>query len=171
MTLKSDLKGENYLNRYKNLTYIFIWVAVFLWMVLIFNLSSQVAEQSNALSSKITETIIKVVEKFTFGRNVKIDAEKLNNLIRKKSHFFIYLILGILFMSAMRRSGIHGVRGVIITLLFCSFFAISDEIHQLFVLDRGAQVKDVFIDIAGTITGIAAYLTKKAIKTRAMLSG
>lgn len=154
------------MNRYKNLTHIFIWVAVFLWMVLIFNLSSQVAEQSDALSGKITEIIIGTVEKFILGGNIKIDARKLNNLIRKKAHFFIYLILGILFMSAIKRSGIHGARGVIITLLFCSFFATSDEVNQLFVLGRGAQVKDVFIDIAGTITGISAYLAKRAMGTR-----
>lgn len=168
MTSKDNRKGVNYLNRYKNLTHIFIWVAVFLWMVLIFNLSSQVAEQSSALSSKITEIIIEIVEKFTLERNVKIDARTLNNLIRKESHFFIYLILGILFMGTIRRSGIHGARGVIITLLFCSFFAISDEVHQLFVLGRGAQIKDVLIDIAGTIVGISAYLAKGVMRTRVM---
>ena len=38
--------------------------------------------------------------------------------------------------------------------MFCSLYAISDEVHQLFVPGRGAQVKDVFIDIAGAAVGI-----------------
>jgi len=38
------------------------WTVVILWMTLIFNLSSQVAEQSNQLSTGITEIIVKTIE-------------------------------------------------------------------------------------------------------------
>lgn len=33
-------------------------------------------------------------------------------------------------------------------------YAVTDEFHQLFVLGRGAQVKDVLIDLVGATTGI-----------------
>ncbi|MCK9267718.1 MAG: VanZ family protein [Alkaliphilus sp.] len=143
--------------KYKNSIRVFSWIAVFLWMVLIFNFSSQVAEQSNALSSGITETVIKIIEKIAPKTAAKMNMGKLNHLIRKNSHFFLYLVLGALFVNAIGQSKICGIRGVIITLLFCSFYAISDEVHQLFVPGRGAQVRDVFIDIAGTVVGILGY--------------
>lgn len=143
--------------KYKNSTRVLSWIAVFLWMVLIFNFSSQVAEQSNALSSGITEVVVKIVEKIAPRMAAKMDIGKLNHMIRKNSHFFLYLILGALFINSIRQSKICGIRGVIITLLFCSFYAISDEVHQLFVPGRGAQIKDVFIDIAGAAAGILGY--------------
>ncbi|HZK38506.1 MAG TPA: VanZ family protein [Clostridia bacterium] len=140
--------------KYKNLIHVFSWIAVFFWMVLIFSFSSQTAEQSNALSSGITQAVIKTVEKIAPKTAAKMDMGKSNHIIRKNSHFFLYLILGALFINAIRQSKICGIRGVIITFLFCSLYAISDEVHQLFVPGRGAQVKDVFIDIAGAAVGI-----------------
>ena len=126
-------------------------------MVLIFNFSSQAAEQSNALSSGITQAVIKAVEKISPKTAAKMNMGRLNHRIRKNSHFFLYLVLGALFINATRQSKTCGIRGVIITLLFCSFYAISDEVHQLFVPGRGAQIKDVFIDIAGAAVGILGY--------------
>ena len=45
-----------------------------------------------------------------------------------------------------------------LSFLVCVLYAISDEVHQLFVPGRGAQVKDVFIDSAGAIVGVGLYL-------------
>lgn len=144
--------------KYKNLINIFSWIAVFLWMIFIFNLSSQAAEQSNALSKEITKVVIETVEKVAPKKAAGMDGRTLNYLIRKKAHFYAYLILGVLIMGAIRRSGVYGIRGIIITLLICSLYAISDEVHQLFVPGRGGQIKDVFIDIAGAVVGILGYL-------------
>ena len=33
-------------------------------------------------------------------------------------------------------------------------FAVSDEFHQLFVPGRSGNIKDVFIDTAGSVSGI-----------------
>jgi VanZ family protein len=41
--------------------------------------------------------------------------------------------------------------------VFCILYAISDEVHQLFVLGRGAQVVDVLIDSLGAFVGIGMY--------------
>jgi VanZ family protein len=132
------------------------WAAVLLWIALIFNLSSQVADRSNQLSTGITEVIVKTVEKV--APIAKFDIESFNHIIRKNAHFFAYLVLGVLVMNAIRRSGVHGYRSVLITLGICVLYAISDELHQLFVLGRGGQVKDVIIDSAGASVGIGVYL-------------
>ena len=61
-------------------------------------------------------------------------------------------------MYALRRIGMHGYRMIGLSLLVCVLYAISDEVHQLFVPGRGAQVKDVLIDSAGAIVGVGLYL-------------
>lgn len=135
---------------------IFSWIAVILWMIFIFNLSSQVAEQSNELSTGITEVVVKTVERI--NPQVDLDTYKLNHIVRKNAHFFAYLVLGILTLNALRRSGIYGYKSVVLALVICVLYSMSDEIHQLFVPGRGGQFKDVIIDSAGVTIGIGVYL-------------
>jgi VanZ family protein len=132
------------------------WTTVMLWMALIFYLSHQPATESNELSRGITEAIVKKVEKI--APNAEFDIRSFNHIIRKNAHFFAYLVLGILVINALRRSGVSGYRGMRLALLICVLYAISDEVHQLFVPGRGAKVKDVLIDSAGASVGIGVYL-------------
>ena len=60
-------------------------------------------------------------------------------------------------MNALMRSGVIGFKAFIFSLMFCILYAISDELHQLFVPGRGAQVKDVLIDSFGSFVGIGFY--------------
>jgi VanZ family protein len=132
------------------------WSAVILWMALIFYLSHQPATESNQLSKGITELIVKTVEKV--DPNPEFDIRSFNYIVRKNAHFFAYLILGVLVLNALRRSGVYGYRSVGLALLMCVLYAISDEVHQLFVPGRGAQIKDVIIDCAGVSIGIGVYI-------------
>jgi len=152
----------------KQIKIIISWIAVLLWMALIFNLSSQVRETSNNLSKDVTEIVIKTAEKVT--PKAKFDLDRLNHVIRKNAHFFAYLALGVLVINAMRRNEILGFRSIIITLIICILYATSDEIHQAFVPGRGPQVKDVFIDSAGGIVGIGLYMILSTIKKKTMTS-
>lgn len=132
------------------------WITVLLWMALIFVLSSQVAEQSNQLSTEITAVIVKTVAKI--APQAEFDMESINHIVRKNAHFFAYLVLGILVINALRISGVNGYRGVAIALGICVLYAISDEVHQLFVPGRSGEVRDVLIDSAGASVGIGVYL-------------
>jgi len=114
-------------------------------MTLVFNLSSQVAEQSNQLSTGITEIIVKTVERIV--PQTDLDIYKSNHIVRKSTHFFVYLVLGLLVMNALRRSGVYGYRSIVLALLICVLYAISDEVHQLFVPGKGGQVKDIILNI------------------------
>lgn len=140
------------------------WIAVILWMVLIFKLSSQPVEQSSKLSGKVTNIYIKVIEKAK--PNTKFNIEKFDHIVRKNAHFFIYLVLGILVVNALRRSGVIGYKCIVFALLICILYALSDEVHQVFVPGRAAMVKDVFIDSAGAAVGILMYLGLSKVKTR-----
>ena len=132
------------------------WVAVVIWMILIFNLSSQVAEESNQLSTGITEAIARTIEKVV--PNVEIDTGSFNHIVRKNAHFFAYFVLGILVMNAFRRSVVYGYKSTVLAAAGCVLYAVSDEIHQLFVPGRGGQVKDVIIDSAGAGASSIIYL-------------
>ncbi len=83
--------------------------------------------------------------------------ERLNHLVRKNAHFFIYLVLGVFVVNALRSSGVQGYRRVGLALLICVFYAVSDEVNQYFVEDRGPQVKNVLIDSTGALIGICLF--------------
>jgi VanZ family protein len=140
------------------ITIILSWTAVLLWLVLIFSLSAQPAVESNGLSIKVAQLIIENV-----GRLVPLDIEsntitdlvlKFNHIVRKFAHFSIYFVLGLLVTNAFVRSGVRGFKAFIFSLVFCILYAVSDEVHQLFVPGRGAQVTDVLIDSLGALVGI-----------------
>ena len=144
------------MDRYKRqITLMLSWSAVFIWMALIFSLSAQPADESNGLSLKVTKIIIRVVYRFVDADSgeLAIGLEGMNHIIRKLAHFTAYLILGLLIMNAFRRSGVPVFKAFILSLIFCVLFAISDEVHQLFVPGRGARVVDVLIDTAGVVVG------------------
>ncbi len=131
------------------------WVAVALWMAFIFQLSAQVREESNQLSTGITEVVVKVAEKVVPEK--EFDINSINHIIRKNAHFFAFFALGILVINALRASKTVDVKRIIIALCICVLYAVSDEVHQLFVPGRGGQFKDVLIDSSGSITGIFLY--------------
>lgn len=135
---------------------IFSWAAVILWMMLIFHLSSQAAEDSNRLSTGITEIIVKTIE--MVAPEADFDLGSFNHLVRKNAHFFAYFVLGILVINAVKRSRALGYRGLLLAAGVCLLYAVSDEIHQLFIPGRGGQVKDVIIDSVGAGLGLGMYL-------------
>ena len=133
-------------------------------MTLIFYLSHQPATESNKLSISITEKIAGIVEK-TDPNIDDTNIRKFNRIIRKNAHFFAYLVLGILTFNGLKDSGIAGGRGFILALIVCILYAISDEIHQLFIPGRSGQVTDVVIDGMGSLVGVILYQMNNKIKT------
>jgi len=139
-------------------------VAVVLWMALIIGLSHQPAPSSDALSFDVTERIVAVIERLVPG--VDLNPRELNHAVRKYAHFSIYFVLGILVARILTKLGVRGFRCAAFALLICVLFATSDELHQLFVVGRGAQVTDVFIDSAGAAIGIALLLGIMRLRRR-----
>lgn len=131
-------------------------VIVLIWLSIIFFLSNQFASSSNALSKEVTGVIVHVIE--VVNPNTDLTMASLNNTVRKNAHFFIYFVLAILLMEALRYRRKIKWRNIFYAFLFCVLFAVSDEIHQLFVDGRGGQVRDIMIDSFGALTGIGLYL-------------
>lgn len=70
-------------------------------------------------------------------------------ILRKTAHISEYIILTILLFRVLVRFLKSKKRILIIAMFFAFVFAISDEIHQLFVFDREGKIIDVLIDISG----------------------
>ncbi len=134
-----------------------------IWMAVIFILSDQPANESNELSLKAANTIIKTIEKVnlieTETEIKRVDMiEQSNYIVRKYAHVWIYLFLGILLFNAIRVYKYNGFKHFIYTLLLCIVYAISDEFHQLFVPGRSGKATDVLIDSIGSLIGISMYV-------------
>lgn len=122
-------------------------ILVILWMILIFSLSNQVALVSTKQSSFFATIIINIV-----GIKYKVIV---NYIVRKLAHFFLYLVLGILVINALRFYKVKNI--ILLSIMICMTYACSDEIHQLFVAGRIGDVKDVLIDTVGSIIGISIF--------------
>lgn len=125
------------------------WLLVVSWMALIFYLSHQPAAQSSDLSSGFAQIIMDVIEKI--APNKTFGFEPFHHFIRKNAHFFAYLVLGLLVANAMRH---YKGKRILVAVLICTLYAMSDEFHQLFIPGRAGQVMDVVIDSAGAVVGI-----------------
>lgn len=132
------------------------WLVVLLWMGVIFYLSHQPANESSELSGGIVDYVVQLLEKTIPLINFNLDL--LHHLIRKGAHFTAYLILGLLVIFAIRRHHTNVLKSIFLTLIICVLYAISDEIHQLFIPGRSGEVRDVIIDSAGATTGILCYM-------------
>ena len=117
---------------------ILLWLPVALCLVVIFFFSSQTGDESLATSGL-----------FAFLMKFGLTA----TAIRKLAHFTEFAALGFFTFTAFKvnfkNKGLPAVPALV------ALYAVSDEIHQLFVPGRACTFIDICIDTAGGITGIA----------------
>ena len=154
---------------------IVLWILCISWAIGIFCFSAQPADESNETSLGFTEQIVRFFADINIidlpqdavEASLVIDniCENINTLIRKIAHFSIYLILGVLVILLINCYKM-GWKSVLAALLVCLLYAISDEIHQLFVPGRAGMVMDVGIDFLGSASGIGGLKALKRIFKR-----
>lgn len=138
-------------------------------MTIIFNFSAQDAEQSTETSSKVIEKVAKAVYPDFEELDDNKKQEKIDGLqftVRKLAHFLIYTALGIFaFLTMVSYRGLKLKVRVFISLAFCLFYAVSDELHQLLSAGRSCELRDVLIDFAGAFIGVGvSFLIVRFIK-------
>lgn len=136
-----------------------LWIAVVLWMALIFTFSMENAVESSESSGKFIRSLLETFDDGFLSlsytdQHTKI--ESLSHFVRKSAHFCIFGMLGILVTSAVSTYGLSFRRTALFSLGICALYAVSDEIHQYFVPGRACMVKDMLIDTCGASCGIAA---------------
>ena len=130
-------------------------VLLVIWMGFIFSMSCENAEESSNTSGQTIKVVLSTVPEFEKQpEEVKKNIiEELQFITRKSAHFIGYMILGILASGLiLQYENIN--KKYPLAFLICVIYAISDEIHQLFVPGRSGQVRDVLIDSAGSLLGI-----------------
>ena len=129
---------------------------IILWMAMIFFFSNQKADDSSKLSDGIIVKVANIfVDKDLSTNKKEAILEKYTTIVRKIAHFGIYLILGILVINFLCEYNIKHI--ILISMLICLLYSITDEVHQLFIEGRSGEVRDVLIDSAGSLVGIYSY--------------
>lgn len=121
------------------------YIITIFWMILIFTMSSFDATKSSNQSNFIVNIISHILN----INNISL----LSIIIRKLAHFTEYLILGILISNTINKT--H--KKYLLALIICFLYAVSDEIHQIYVPGRSCQITDMIIDTTGSLTGIFLY--------------
>ncbi len=130
-----------------------------IYMLLIFFFSNMDSKESNNVSYKITDKIIDVVENDELVIKDKVETrDNLNYVVRKTAHFTEYTILGILVLNVFSFYSLENRKKIIYSLIFCFVYAVSDEVHQMFISGRTPLATDVLIDSLGSLSGIILYL-------------
>lgn len=145
----------------KNTRKSYRWIPVFLWMSLIFILSHQDASRSSQLSGGLMTAVIDALSGLFKG--FYFNPKMLHTLIRKGAHFSAYLILGLLSIRATKPKN---PKEWLWALIICSLYAASDEYHQTFIPGRSGELRDVLIDMSGSLTGILLYGYISGIRKR-----
>lgn len=121
------------------------WVYLVTWMGVIFLASSD--SSSGSHSSAIVDAVIDLLR----IEPTPAQLDLANHLFRKSAHFTTYAILALLWAWALPR---HPQR-LIGAWTASTLYATSDELHQMFVANRGPALTDVALDSAGAATALA----------------
>ena len=134
-------------------------------MCFIFAMSSFGHNSSDAQSNLFVDFIAQNFPHVRHGlENNLISLSTLIFLVRKTAHFTEYAILGALFyLNLIQFPKLNSrIKKLLLPILFSFLYAITDEIHQIFVPGRSAQFRDVLIDTLGASFGATiTYLTIK----------
>ena len=128
-----------------------------LWMLFIFLMSSQAADDSTETSLHVGETIGTVfVEGYReWPKEKQVEfAISIDHPVRKAAHATEYTVLGILlFMTCRESFGMNLKAAFKNAFLAGAAYAVTDEFHQLFVPGRAGMITDVLIDSMGVMFG------------------
>ena len=123
-----------------------------LWMGIIFAFSHQ--PNSGEATYNIIEKVLPTVQ-----TNSLIEA--INFIIRKSAHLTEYFILTLLIVSLLNEYTKNDRKIIIISIMICFLYAITDEYHQFFVIGRTSSFRDVLIDTSGGLLFIISYIIYK----------
>ena len=117
-------------------------------MALIFTASTRLGAPDN------TSYFFRPLMHWLFPRMPEDTLEHIHHIVRKTAHFVEYAMLGLLAWRTVHFdpafASFSPRRHYWFALLFCMFYASTDEFHQIFVPTRAAAVQDVLLDTCGS---------------------
>ena len=163
----ATVSAENRLKRIAGLTLAFL--PAVLIMIAIFWLSDQPAVQSSRQSRQLS---YRIVSGFNLIFGLKMTRAKLialslrmENDLRVAAHFSEYFLLSLSLLLPFRLKLKKTGRSLFLPpVLFSMFYALTDEIHQIYVPGRAFELKDLVIDSCGAL--LAELLTFLTLRIR-----
>lgn len=154
----SQLDTTHWMGRLKR------WVPALIWMFVIFSGSGD----SNSMlhSSRLIEPFFR----WLMPNIAQEQLDMIHVVVRKGAHMAEFAFLACLFLQALAIEQGDTRRWIPWAWILSTIYAASDEIHQMFVPNRGASVGDVMIDSAGAALGLLGcflFLRAKARKAEA----
>lgn len=146
-TLSTQEKNKNHFLPFKvrngkqKAAFICSFLALFFWMGLIFSLSAQPGSDSSELSGGLLALLMKI-SPFPIS----------SFFLRKAAHFTEFMLLCVLFYLAIFSCSFK--KRPWLSFLGAALYAVSDEVHQLFVEGRACQFRDMLIDMSGALLGM-----------------
>lgn len=128
----------------------FKYLLLISWMIVIFFLSNEVAGTSSGRSDAIADILANSL-------NINLPQEVLTFLTRKAAHIIAYFILGILAFNVIQTYKLSTKGTLVLSIAFALLYAVSDEVHQLFVPGRSGEIRDVIIDTTAATVGVFFY--------------
>ena len=134
-------------------------VLLFMWMGLIFYMSSSNGEKSTGQS----DLVITIVS--SLGINLSGNfGEFASVIVRKAAHICEYMILSLLLYNVLKDYITITKKIMIYTIIGVILYAMSDELHQIFVPERAGRIQDVFIDTTGGCIGLIVIKAINKVK-------
>lgn len=130
------------------------WLPVLLWMVVIFLISAD-SNPYHKLPGAWKEFLLAEESAPAWQSSLSR-----TEILGRSGHLLEYMLLGGLAARAFSRS-LPRLRTAALlgqAVLFSTVYALSDEIHQIFVPERGFQWSDLALDAAGSLTGALIFL-------------
>ena len=123
------------------------WLPVMLWAGLIY-LSSEIDDPKTFLPDAIIQWMQIIIWHKT----------RLRTVIGAITHFTEFCVFFLLLARALNYKGELGFWSLLAALDISLVYAVSDEVHQMFVPGRLFEVKDLVVDSAGVVFGLIMYL-------------
>ena len=122
------------------------------WYAVIFRFSAQTGSSSSATSDRFLHWLLDGPFPFLWSEEQGgAVLAALTFCVRKGAHMGIYFVLTGLLLLGVWRLMSSPVRRAAAAAVLCALLAGLDELHQTFVPGRSGQLRDVFIDMVGSV--------------------
>lgn len=138
---------------------LFSALAVLAVAVMIFLFSAQDADASGQTSGTFAEWLMRLMRPDADKLSRRMRSRLLKQYqagVRKAAHISEFALLGLFLRLLMEWLPVKWKKSV--SWAAGTLYAVSDEIHQLFVSGRSCQALDVGIDSLGVLTGVFAMV-------------
>jgi len=126
------------------------------WMAVIFTFSARNADLSTQDSMSIGILFGRLIVPSFAEMDTQMQvsfADMIDHPIRKMAHATEYAILGFLLTGSCVDYNRKRPGRIAVPVILGSLYAVSDELHQMFVPGRSCELTDMLIDSGGVILG------------------